>query len=277
MFYSTANAKVRLYGVYELFRRAGVSRLEWEACRVNTTSSQISVHLSWDHSKHIDFPFFTAYNGPHGTARLNWMSDPGQRTLGLVPNLVLPHHPLPLPEGPLFQSIDQYGIRCATDLPLITVAVLNRWEERYSTERDKFGRFTAHSSIAFREKFLNRPIVDEYGLALRQAIQSLCPRWNPSRSEPTLKLSHDIDQTGIPFRIRSAIGHTVRRHRPLDTIRAFLSLSQYVDPPTLKTVDQIVGLSLDMGLDSAVYWMAAQPSTYDAGYSLYDRRIQSRV
>lgn len=269
---------MKLHGLYELFRRAGMNPADWARCEVSLNERCNEVRLGWEDSKRIEFPVFAPSVESSGTARLKWLFPPSERTRKLVPDFVLPHHPEPLPDGALFEQVDGGStIRCKTDLPLIALAVLNRWEEVQSAERDQWGRFAARASVAFQEGFLHRPIVDEYGLALEQVLKVLSPNWVPSPREPRLKLSHDIDLTGIPFRLSSAIGATVRRHRPLDTFLYLLSGFPDVDPPTLKTVDRIVQLSLERGLDSAVYWMAAKPSSFDTGYSLLDRRIQRRI
>jgi len=250
---------------------------DWGRCQISMNAGCLEVRLGWDDRKRIEFPVFSANAVSCRTARLKWMFPPVDRLHKLVPDFILPHHPEPVPEGHLFEQLDQGNIRCKTDLPLIALAVLCRWEEVQSSERDEHGRFPAGASVARQEGFLHRPIVDEYGLALEQALKVLSPGWTAARREPRVKLSHDIDGTGVPFQFRTAVGATLRRRRPLETCRWLLSLVPVVDPPPLRTVDRIVQLSLDRGLDSAVYWMAAKPSPYDPGYSLLEPRVQKRI
>ena len=277
MKFPPTSSGMRLHGLYELFRRAGMNLADWGRCRISMNPGCVELRLGWDDRKQIEFPVFPANIVSSGTARLKWMLPPEARMRDLVPYFVLPQHPEPVPEGPLFERVDEDRIRCKTDLPLIALAVLCRWEEVQSSQRDRQGRFPAVASVAFQEGFLHRPIVDEYGLALEQALKVLSPGWTPSRREPCLKLSHDIDSTGIPFQFRTAIGATLRRRRPLETFLWFLSLVPSVDPPPLRTVDRIVQLSLERGLDSALYWMNAKPSPYDLGYSLLEPRVQKRI
>jgi len=61
------------------------------------------------------------------------------------------------------------------------------------------GRFLAAQSVALRHNFLHRPIVDEYGLALQQVIELLLPGWRPPERKLRVKLSHDVDEVGIPL------------------------------------------------------------------------------
>jgi hypothetical protein len=152
------------------------------------------------------------------------------------------------------------------DLPASILLTLSRFEEMQATERDVHGRFSASMSLAARDGFLNRPIVDEYGLALEQALTHLLPRWQPVERKLRVKLSHDIDEVGIPFNFSSAVGHTIRRHKPLATVRDLLGSVVGLSPTYLKLIRSIVRMSLERGLDSAVYWKASRRSPLDSGY-----------
>src|SRR6267154_1294988 len=54
------------------------------------------------------------------------------------------------------------------DLLASMLLPLSRFEELQSNERDLHGRFLAAQSLALKHNFLQRPIVDEYGLAPHQ-------------------------------------------------------------------------------------------------------------
>jgi hypothetical protein len=268
--------RMRLHAIVELLHRAGVSAEDIATCEVNVNSERTRLRLGWDATKTIEFPVFAANVSSGRTSRLQWMFPPEPHTLVSVPDFVVPHCPAPIPDGPLFEREGADRVRCKADLPLIAFAVLNRWEEVQSSERDHFGRFTAGMSTAFKEGFLERPIVDEYGLALEQALRALSPGWKPVQRRARLKLSHDIDQVGFPFTLPSA-GSSILHRKPLDALRALVAVNPRIEPQKVKTVDGIVQLSLDRGLDSAVYWMSTRPSRYDPGYSLRDPRIQKRA
>jgi len=66
-------------------------------------------------------------------------------------------------------------------------------------ERDQLGRFPGKSSLAYRAGFLHRPIVDEYGYALREILLSsgIAERYNlriPERAKTfsAVHLTHDL-------------------------------------------------------------------------------------
>jgi hypothetical protein len=157
-------------------------------------------------------------------------------------------------------------------LPASITLTLGRFEETLPGPRDQHGRFSAFSSIAWRENFLHRPIVDEYGLAFAEALTRLLPGWHPKVKRLRVKLGHDVDDTGTPFLLRSTIAHAVSRGRPLAMLRDLVSSLGGVDTAYQTLLRQIVALSLNRGLQPAVYWKASTPGPYDRGYQLDDKR-----
>jgi hypothetical protein len=158
------------------------------------------------------------------------------------------------------------------DLPASIVLTLGRFEETLPGSRDQHGRFSAFSSIAWHEGFLHRPIVDEYGLAFAQALSCLLPAWQPAEKRLRVKLGHDVDDTGAPFLLRSTIAHAVNRGRPLAMLRDLVAAPGGMETAYQALLRRIVMLSLDCGLDAAVYWKASAPGPYDRGYQLQDKR-----
>src|SRR5205823_4239631 len=74
--------------------------------------------------------------------------------------------------------------------------LLTRYEEEVLTERDEHGRFPAALSLAARERFLDRPLVNEYAELLWRELRLLWPRLDRRRREFRLLPSHDVD---VPF------------------------------------------------------------------------------
>jgi hypothetical protein len=120
---------MRLHGLYELFRRAGMKSADWARCQILMNAHCIEVRLGWESGKRIEFPVFPANVQSARTARLKWMFPPGDRMRELITDFVLPHHLEPVPEGPLFEQVEEGRVRCKTDLPLIALAVLCRWAD----------------------------------------------------------------------------------------------------------------------------------------------------
>jgi hypothetical protein len=169
-------------------------------------------------------------------------------------------------------------------------------EEDSSTSHDLHGRFPAANSSALREGYLDRPIVDEYGLAFQQALQFLLPTWIPEKRRLRVKLSHDIDDVGwlpgiwpdhlpydskslvrtawmaMPSRVRCAIQETTRNHSPVRTVT-----SLFTSTTALDLVHSLARLSLDYQLDSSFYWKASPITPYDSGYDPRSPRVRGLI
>lgn len=93
--------------------------------------------------------------------------------------LAEPQLPLEIWEGiPLLYGSPQHEwinggrtLLLHADLIASVFFLISRYEEMYQRgERDELGRFPASAALPVRADFLHRPIIDEYGAALRQLI-----------------------------------------------------------------------------------------------------------
>ena len=209
--------------------------------------------------------------------RKAWMYEPGGRNKDLVPDFVVPFASNGAHAKPLFVAATPTRIECTVDLPLTVLLVLSRWEESLAEHHDSHGRFTAGQSVAFREGFLERPIVDEYGLAFEQALNLLIPRWQPPKRKLRAKLSHDADHVGIPFRWKNVMRHTVKYGNARDAWQELWSWMPGKSPVDLRAIRDIVELALQNKVTSAVYWMASAPSQRDSGYDPRHGKVRELI
>jgi hypothetical protein len=265
----------RTYACRELLRRAGVSAEDLGKCRCHVGDGYTTIEL-WDGRSRARFPVSAPETLEGLTVnRLGWMLPPDPDTRSLIPQFIVPYAAGRQPEGaPLFRSSGEHAVECCVDLPLSSLLELSRAEEWTSSTRDSHGRFPATASQAFREGYLHRPIVDEYGLALEQAVRALLPRWEPRQRSLRVHLSHDVDTVGMPFSLREAVGHTVRRRNPLATVRDLLAPLTGLRPTMLKAVGTTADLSQRHGRSSAFYWKATPPGPFDTGYDVRHPAIQ---
>jgi hypothetical protein len=171
---------------------------------------------------------------------------------------------------PFVERRDDGKVVFYADIVAATFFMLSRWEETVVAARDEHGRFPAAASVAYRQGFLDRPIVDEYALILRAWLKVLRPRWTPGSSRSSVRLSHDLDmvQSCPSFYAagRKCVGDLLRRRslrKAADTLGRFMN-------PTLDPVSQgiseLAALSERYGFRSAFYFMGAKRSAYDSGY-----------
>jgi hypothetical protein len=276
--------EARLYAVRELARRASVSPEFFYSWNIDCGDSETTIYLQPGTRKCIRFRNLSPQRWHDlllkkwHTSRATWMFAPPDTVQQVIPDFVVPFS-LSRGDGrlPLFSPIDNETVVCDLDLPLSTLLTLSRFEEIQTDHRDAHGRFAAPMSVAYRDNFLERPIVDEYGLAVEQALTYLLPEWQPRTRKLRVKLSHDIDTVGYPFRVRTVLGHVVHRHQLSAAARDLVGRLVGLRPIHLELVQSIAQHSLDRGLDSAVYWKSAPAGPLDSGYDPRRREIQKVI
>jgi len=176
-------------------------------------------------------------------------------------------------------------VRLGVDVFGGAFAQLSLLEEAVSAERDAHDRFPAEASLAVREGFAARPVVDECVELLWWGLSRLWPRLS-RRSHPfVVRPTHDVDwpfySRGRPIEsVRDAVRDTVvRRDRSLARARisalfAVLRAGRTADP--CNTFDFLMAESESRGLASAFYFIAGRTDrARDPGYPLDDVLIRS--
>lgn len=161
------------------------------------------------------------------------------------------------------------------DLLAATLFMLSRWEETVLPRRDEHDRFPATASLAYRQGFLDQPIIDRYALILRAWLQKLRPAWRPQPRTFQLRLSHDIDHlrrfrtVGEGLRL---IAGDVRRGRPewiIESISHLLS-GRLALPhnPFFTALDTFAAQAETLGTHATFYISTATASPYEVGYNV---------
>jgi hypothetical protein len=270
------------YSVKELARRAGVHARLFRTWRVTVEKKFVSVIVDSNGSR-IRFPHAHAdfrrqiQTGKFSTSTADWMGL-SPRSHALTADFKIPFSSSTSADvGPLFRVTEASTIDCAVDLLSSAFLTLSRFEETLPVGRDRYGRFSALSSVAWREGFLHRPIVDEYGLAFSEALQRLLPGWRRERPRFRVKLGHDVDEIGFPFDFRSIVGHTIRRGRPAASLRDCAVPWFGIDTHYQLLLRKAVALSLQRGLKPAVYWKASTRGPHDTGYDPRHKSVRAMI
>jgi hypothetical protein len=273
----------RRYALFELSRRAGVDRRWFERFRVRTGASETSVELDgsegpklvFEHSSEHHLRGFLTHGGRLRTVRATWPRAPRRG----APNadFLVPFAPSSARAGrPLFER-DGKAIRFTSDVLAATVLMLGRAEELVPGARDDWGRFPAAESVLGREGALERPIVDEYGGALAEALTELCPGFEPVPRSVRFHLSHDVDEVGVPFKLRQSLGHTLKRASVAATLRDLAACVSPARPALLFALGELVRAALDRGVRTAVYFKASEKTRFDSGYPLGHPKVGAVV
>jgi len=178
--------------------------------------------------------------------------------------------------------ISRKGDLIKTNIDLIASSffLLTRYEEVVSSDPtilDKHERFPATASMAYKEKFLHRPLVNEYFDLLWGWINEFCfgltrsPLWNGNNF--ALCLTHDIDRVRTPWSELRTLGSLVLKQRkPYKALTRFVNniqvaLLKKTDP--FDNIAQILSLEEKYGASSTFYFMT-EPDFFSGGYWLDD-------
>jgi peptidoglycan/xylan/chitin deacetylase (PgdA/CDA1 family) len=185
-------------------------------------------------------------------------------------------------------EISDKEIFCSIDLFGSSFFMLTRYEEIVTRERDAFDRFPATASTAYRENFLDRPIVNEYLEILWAALNHLWPQLQRRQRSYRAILSHDVDwplvTLGLPWKqvAKSAAGDVAVRRDPVLAFKRLVSRVETgrgrFDRDVGNVFDFIMDLSEKHDLKSAFYFIAGHSGgSIDGTYDIQSPWIRSLV
>ena len=174
------------------------------------------------------------------------------------------------------------GIELGLDIAGSVFFMLTRYEEAVERSRDEHSRFPAKASLAYREGFLERPIIDEYIEILWTCMKRLWPGLKRRERKYRFFLSHDVDlPLGAVNRpwlavVKSATGDVLKRGDVGLCFRRIMAKAKRnpdIDP--CNTFKFIMDISERYGLKSTFFFKAGFSSArYDVNYSLNDPWIR---
>ncbi len=103
---------------------------------------------------------------------------------------------LPVLYGTAKIELNKEKIDCGIDLLGGIFFMISRYEEIVIRERDNHNRFSAKSSVAYKENFLFRPIVNEYLELLFSFLKFMSPKLERKPMIFKIFPTHDVD---VPF------------------------------------------------------------------------------
>ena len=170
-----------------------------------------------------------------------------------------------------------------TDVDIIASSffMLTRYEEVVSPVQDRFERFPATASLAYKEGFLHRPIVNEYIELLWSWIEQAnlgFERRQPWGSRDfAVCLTHDVDvlrkYNWYPP-LRAVVSWTLKHRKPgksLAIVADYLRAKLKGDP--YDKFDYLMMLSQRSGLASTFYFLSGGETDYDQNYQITEKRV----
>lgn len=175
---------------------------------------------------------------------------------------------------------NQSSIVCGIDIFASAFFMLSRWEEYVNITRDKYNRFPASASLAFKNGFLNRPVVNEYVEMLWNMLKYL--GYNLNRKERTFELivTHDVDHIKLwnnnLIILRVIAGDIFKRKKiawAYSNLKEFIHVKRNIIEDPFNTFTYLMDLSESAGLKSHFYFMSGGTSRHDNYYSINDIEV----
>lgn len=180
-----------------------------------------------------------------------------------IKNQFLVEEDIPVIYGDEGLSVSDDNIVCGIDIFASVFFMLTRWEEYANKIRDKYNRFPASGSLAYKNGFLGRPVVDEYVEMLWNMLVKLGINQKRRENRFEMVLTHDVDsplkyggwQSGL-----KEIAEKIVRRRSFsqalsDSVKKF-RVHLGIDGDPFDTFDYLMSLSEQNGIKSHFFFMA---------------------
>jgi hypothetical protein len=143
-----------------------------------------------------DIEVFKNYNGPrfnYGPARIT------HDELWLVPHTLLMEKSIRQQETGCFKTNGLVAFfktegDLLFDIFAASFYLLSRYEEYLPQQKDMYGRYAHENSLAFREKFLDTPLVNKWIEELKRVIKEKYPMFSVNASMFSFLPTYDIDE-----------------------------------------------------------------------------------
>lgn len=179
------------------------------------------------------------------------------------------------------QRIDELDIFAASFF------MLTRWEEYVNKTRDAHDRFLATESLAYKQGFLDKPIINEYVEKLKSMLLELDSNLKFKIQNSKLFVSCDVDQAfdctveNLKKLIRVGAGDILKRKSIKEFAKRvrryiFNKLKNYKYDENY-TFDWYMDLCEKAGIKASFYFIPTSVEKQNGCYELKDKKIQNLI
>ncbi|KZZ72022.1 hypothetical protein A3765_13565 [Oleiphilus sp. HI0130] len=181
-------------------------------------------------------------------------------------------------------SISQSSIICDVDIFAGAFFMLTRWEEYVNKVRDTHDRFPAAESLAFKNGFLDRPVVNEYVELLWSLLIELGYEGARKTRSFTVVPTHDVDSTFYwrdwRFIAKTLAGDILKRKSLSRFWSNFCEIGRIIfsnAKDRFDTFDELMEISESVGGKSHFFFMAGGNSKYDNAYEIVSSKTKRLI
>lgn len=196
---------------------------------------------------------------------------------------------IPVIYGDPHIEIQEKSISIGIDIFGSSFFMLSRYEEVVVQERDLLNRFPAKASVAYKEGFLNRPVVNEYMEILWACIQHLWPEMKRKGRAFRTLVSCDVD---TPFDLayysffstgKRMAADILKRQAPLkaaQTLKNYLSVRRtgLQEDPYFKNIYYMADFLENHNLRGAFYFICGNSAgAIDGDYNIATDKLLHKL
>ncbi len=180
-----------------------------------------------------------------------------------------------------FEVPDNGAFHFNFDVFAASFILLSRYEEEVVSLRDAFGRFESKNSLLSKRNWLERPLVDEWRLALLRAIQERFPFFDYSPTSHQVQLTVDVDSAyaylhkGM-YRTAGGFAKDLVKFQFRNLFRRTLVLLRLREDD-YNTYDYIESLQEKSGFDLTYFFLLANFGSYDKNVPYSSNALQHLI
>lgn len=182
-------------------------------------------------------------------------------------------------------EIEEHKIISHIDIFATLFFMLTRWEEYVDKTRDEHNRFPHTASLAYKEGFLNRPIVNEYIELFWNLLSLMGYKEKREPKKFSMLLTHDVDEIQRYPNFKKVIkgmgGDVLYRKSlflPFRTLYDYLLVSMKKRKDPYDSFDEIMDISDSFKIKSHFFFMSGGTTTkYDNRYNIKNPRVKKII
>ncbi len=246
---------------------------------VNKTVENVEFHFNGKKIIIIDV-FFSKF--VDGTKYLNSQNIPQSIAFGECE--FISENNIPILFGTNNIKIEEQEIICGIDIIASIFFMLTRWEEITIKTLDSHSRFPASESVAFKNIFLHRPVVDEYIMFFYKMLYKIGYSGNVKHRKFEITLTHDIDYfykwSNFSKFLKTLAGDILVRKK-LKVLFSNISLyykiqkNKALDPND--SFDYFMNLAEKAGIKSHFFFMSGGKTKNDNHYEIANTKVHEKL
>lgn len=163
-------------------------------------------------------------------------------------------------------------IKLGLDIAASVFFMISRWEEAAIKHNDDHGRFPAELSVAVKNGFIRRPVVDEYIGLLKEIIQKLDASVSFSEHTPRVIITCDVDsfeKFSSGKVLKMFAGHLIKRFDPFlfaSDLMKYLGKTFFGSRDPYEKFGRIFSIAEKFGTKPVYFILTSHEGPYNNGW-----------